>query len=108
MCAGVGCVARSINRTLYYMSLQVEDQQLGNSLIHRCFHVGRRPVVKFIVVLQITSPLPSQLCMLKLHIIVEGTGAKCLRTKAGGRGCPCDTAFARRPLPASDHSAVSI
>jgi hypothetical protein len=66
------------------MSLQVADQQLGNSLIHRCFHVGRRPVVKFMVVLQITSPLPSQLCVIKLHMIVEGPDAKCLRTKAGG------------------------
>lgn len=36
------------------------------------------------VVLQITSPLPSQLCMLRLHTIVEGPDAKCLRTKAGG------------------------
>lgn len=77
-------VARSINRTVYHKSLQVADQQLGNSLIHRCFHVGRRPVVKFMVVLQITSPLPSQLCVLRLHMIVEGPDAKCLRTKAGG------------------------
>lgn len=40
--------------------------------------------MKFMVVLQITSPLPPQLCVLRLHTTVEGPDAKCLRTKAGG------------------------
>lgn len=95
-----GRVARSINRTLQHRSLQVADQQLGNSLNRRCFHVGRRPVVKFMVVLQITSPLPSQLCVLRLHTIVEGPDAKCLGTKAGG--AHVTHGLAGRPPQASD------
>lgn len=53
------------------------DEQLGNSLIHRCFHVCGRPVVKCMDVLQITNPFPFQLCILKLQIAVEGPYAKC-------------------------------
>lgn len=57
-----GCrVTGSNNRESCYKNPQVVDEQLGNSLTHRCFHVGRRPVVKFMDVLQITDPLPFQL-----------------------------------------------
>lgn len=83
------------------------DEQLGNSLTHRCFHVGRRPVVKFMDVLQITNPLPFQLCILKLQVIVEDLYAKCPQNK-NRIACITQSPYWIITLPQeSDHSSVN-
>lgn len=64
-----------------YKNLQVVDEQLRNSLTHRCFYVVENPVVKFMDVLQVRNSLPFQLCILKLQKIVEGSYAKCAQNK---------------------------